>query len=74
MYRAAFTKEALEILTQDQIEAVRRLIGDYHTILVSKAFDTGKDWLDFTLNYHDHLGADNGTIWGGISPEGRTHT
>jgi hypothetical protein len=75
MHRAQFTKEALEICTPQQIEAVCRLISDYHEIQVSKSFDI-EGWLDFTLEYHKSSYEDqhHGLLYGGISPEGDAHT
>lgn len=76
MFRARFTREALEIITPAQIEAVIRLMSEYHEIEVRKAFGFSlpEGWLEFELRYYNSKGEITGAIEGGISPEGDTHT
>jgi hypothetical protein len=66
----SLSKEAIEICTEDQLEAICRLMADKHTITVHKAgFDLPDGYLTFILKYES-----GSTIYGGISPEGDVST
>jgi len=72
--RIHFTKEALQLCTLQQVEAVCRLAGDDHKIeVMAGGFDLPNGYVTFWQTYH---GNDSGrpNIYGGISPEGDAST
>ena len=70
--QVTITKSALEIVTHEQIQAMKGLVANNHNIGIFKAsiFDLPEGYLTFS-SHHVPSGS---MVYGGIAPDGRVST